>query len=131
MKINKTEVRVYYSDTDRGGVVYYSNYLKWFEVGRTELMREQGLSYAEFEKQNLIAPVVDVRCTYHDSAKYDDVITIETSIEKIGNSSIKFLYKLLRRNTLLAEGYTVNVFVDMKTKKSSRIPDKLREAFST
>ncbi|MBL7056107.1 acyl-CoA thioesterase [Candidatus Woesearchaeota archaeon] len=131
MKINKTEVRVYYSDTDRGGVVYYSNYLKWFEVGRTELLREQGLSYAEFEKQNLIAPVVDVRCTYHDSAKYDDVITIETSIEKIGNSSIKFLYKLLRRNTLLAEGYTVNVFVDMKTKKSSRIPDKLREAFST
>jgi len=74
---------------------------------------------------------VEVKCTYHDSAKYDDILTIETSIEKIGNSSIKFLYKILRENTLLAEGYTVNVFVDMKTKKSSRIPDKLREAFST
>ena len=127
---NKTKIRVYYADTDHGGVVYYANYLRWFEIGRTEILRQAGFNYADYEKKSLIAPVVEVKCNYNDSARYNDLIIIETNIEKIGNSSIKFNYKIIRKKDkkLLAEGYTVNVFVDMKTKKSTNIPEELRKA---
>ena len=64
MKTNETEQRVYYADTDHGQVVYYSNYLKWFEIGRTEILRQSGFDYSDFEKQNIIAPVVEVKCNY-------------------------------------------------------------------
>jgi len=111
MKTNKTEIRVYYSDTDHGGVVYYSNYLKWFEVGRTELLRQFGYDYADFEKQGLIAPIVEVHCNYKFPAQYNDVVIVKTSVDDIGNSSIKFNYEIINKksNRLLAEGYTVNV----------------------
>ena len=129
MKTNETEQRVYYADTDQGGVVYYANYLKWFEIGRTEILRKIGYDYSDFEKQGLIAPVVEVKCNFKFPAQYDEIIIIKTSIENIGNSSIKFIYKIIRKkeNKLLAEGYTVNVFVDMKTKKSANIPEKLKK----
>ena len=130
MKTNTTEQRVYYADTDHGQVVYYANYLKWFEIGRTEILRQYGFSYADFGKQGLIAPVVEVKCNYKQSAKYNDIIIIKTTIENVGNSSIKFNYKIIRKsdNELLAEGYTVNVFVDKETKKSTKIPNELRNA---
>ena len=129
MKTNTTEQRVYYADTDHGGVVYYSNYLKWFEIGRTEILRQSGFDYNEFEKQGIIATVVEVKCSYKEPARYNDVIIIKTTIESIGNSSIKFNYEIIRKNDnkLLAEGYTVNVFVDKKTMKSSKITDELRK----
>jgi len=116
MKTNKTQQRVYYADTDHGHVVYYANYLKWFEIGRTELLRQCGFNYVDFEKKGLIAPVVEVKCNYKEPAKYNDIIIIKTTIENIGNSSIKFNYKIIRKsdNEVLAEGYTVNVFVDKK-----------------
>lgn len=116
MKTNITEQRVYYADTDHGGVVYYSNYLKWFEIGRTEILRQAGFDYSQFEKQGIIAPVVEVKCSYKESARYNDLVIIKTTIGNIGNSSIKFNYEVLRKkdNILLAEGCTVNVFVDKK-----------------
>ncbi len=131
MRANRTEQRVYYSDTDHVGVVYYANYLKWFEIGRTEILRENKLDYDEFERQGLIAPVVEVKCTFKDPAKYNDRIIIETKVEHVGNSSIKFVYGIIRKNDkkLLAEGYTVNVFVGMKTGKPARIPERLRKIF--
>lgn len=130
MKTNTTEQRVYYADTDHGGGVYYSNYLKWFEIGRTEILRQSGFDYNDFEKHGIIAPVVEVKCNYKQPAKYNDIILIKTTIENIGNSSIKFNYKIIRKrdNEVLAEGYTVNVFVNKKTSKSTRIPDNLRNA---
>jgi len=133
MKYNETEQRVYYADTDHGQVVYYANYLKWFEIGRTELLRDYGFNYADYENQNLIAPVVEVKCNYKEPAKYNDIITIKTTIVNIGNSSIKFDYKIIRKkdNEVLAEGYTVNVFVNIKTRKSTRIPDNLRKSLET
>jgi len=130
MKTNETELRVYYADTDHEGVVYYANYLRWFEIGRTEILRQYGYDYSDIEKKNLIVPVVEVKCNYQESAKYNDIITIKTTIEKMGNSSIKFNYKIIRKedNKLLAEGYTVNVFVNAKTIKSTKIPDELRKS---
>src|SRR3989344_4318732 len=129
MKTNKTEQRVFYADTDHGGVVYYSNYLKWFEIGRTELLRNYGFDYADFEKKGLIAPVVEVHCTYKYPANYNDKILIKTKIDKVGNSSIKFSYEIINKksNILLAEGHTINVFVSKKTMKSTAIPKELRK----
>ena len=132
MKTNETEQRVYYSDTDHGGVVYYANYLKWFEIGRTEILRKAGFDYSDFEKQGIIVPVVEVKCNFKFPAQYNDLIIIKTSIDNIGNSSIKFIYEIIRKkdNKLLAEGYTVNVFVNKKEIKSMEIPDKLRKVLS-
>jgi len=130
MKTNSTELRVYYADTDHEGVVYYANYLKWFEIGRTEILRQYGFDYSAIEKQDLIVPVVEVKCNYSESARYNDIIIIKTTIGNIGNSSIKFHYEIIRKSDskLLAEGYTVNVFVNTKTMKSTKIPDELRKA---
>ena len=129
MKPNQTELRVYYSDTDHGHVVYYSNYLKWFEIGRTEILRQVGYDYSDFEKQNLIAPVVEVKCNYKQPARYNDIIIIKTTIDNIGNSSIKFNYDIIRKNdkVVLANGYTINVFVNMKTQESTPITEELRK----
>ena len=128
MKTNETWQRVFYSDTDHGGVVYYSNYLKWFEIGRTEILRQSGFDYNDFEKQGIIAPVVEVKCGYKEPARYNDVVIIKTTIGNIGNSSIEFQYEIIKKkgNKLLAEGYTVNVFVEKKTIKSVPIPKELR-----
>jgi len=127
---NKMDIRVYYADTDHEGVVYYANYLRWFEIGRTEILRQYGYDYCDIKKKNIIVPVVEVKCNYNDSAKYNDVIIIETSIERTRNSSIKFSYKIIRKKDekLLAEGYTVNVFVGRKTMSSIKIPEELRKA---
>ena len=130
MKTNETEIRVYYADTDHEGVAYYANYLKWFEIGRTEILRQYGYDYSDIEKKNIIVPVVEVNCSYKQSAKYNDIIIIKTTIGKIGNSSIKFNYEVIRKSDkkLLAKAYTVNVFVGRKTMKSIRIPDELRKS---
>ncbi len=125
--MNKTEHRVRYSDTDHFGVVYYARYLDWFEAGRTEILREKGVTYSELEKQGLFAPVVEIKVNYKKPPKYDDLVVLETSVEKVGNSSVKFNYKVFDKKTdeLLAEAYTVNVFIN-KEMESVRIPDDVR-----
>jgi len=132
MKSNETEHRVYYSDTDHGGAAYYANYLKWFEIGRTEILRKHGFNYADLERKGLIAPVVEVKCTYKSPAIYDDIIILKTKVANIRNSSIRFDYEITNKKTniLLAEGYTVNVFINIKAKNPVRIPDGLRKALS-
>ena len=131
MKTHQTRLKVYYFDTDHGGVVYYANFLKWFEVGRTEILRSKGFDYATFEELGLIAPVVDVQCTYENPARYNDDIVIKTRVEKIGNTSITFYHEIAKKENdqRLAHGRTTNVFIDMKTRKPVPIPDKIRKSF--
>ena len=131
MNRNITEHRVRYSDTDHFGVVYYARYLDWFEAGRTEILRVKGVTYADLEKKGFFAPVVEVKVNYKKPAKYDDIVVLETSIEHIGNSSIKFNYKVYdkKTNELLVEAYTVNVFIT-RGMKSVRIPGEVRSALS-
>ena len=129
MAKNITEHRVRYSDTDHFGVVYYARYLDWFEAGRTEILRDHGITYADLEKQGFFAPVVEIKVNYKKPARYDDIVVLETTVESIGNSSIKFLYKVLdkKTNELLVEAYTVNVFIT-KEMKPVRVPDEVRGA---
>jgi len=114
-----TQVRVRYAETDQMGIVYYANYLVWFEIGRVELLRSLGLAYSQLETDHeCILPVVEATCRYRSPARYDDQIFIETRPTLLRGSVIKFGYRILRKAaeatepTLLAEGETVHVVCD-------------------
>jgi acyl-CoA thioester hydrolase len=130
ININKTEFRVRYSDTDHFGVVYYANYLNWLEAGRTEILRDNGITYSELEKKGMFAPVVRLEVDWKDSARYDDFVIVETRIDKIGNSSVQFSYDLYRKglekNHLLATAKTVNVFITRNGEKVT-VPEEIRK----
>ena len=119
-----TRQRVRYAETDQMGIVYYANYLVWFELGRVELLRSLGLAYSQMEKDHkLILPVVEANCRYRAPARYDDEILIETRPAFVRNSVLKFAYRILRAGhdgtdpKLLAEGETVHVVCDENLKR--------------
>jgi acyl-CoA thioester hydrolase len=119
-----TQVRVRYAETDQMGIVYYANYLVWFEIGRVELLRSLGLAYSQLETDHqCILPVVEATCRYRSPARYDDEILIETRPSLLRRSVIKFGYRILRKSSegeepkLLAEGETVHVVCDGQLNK--------------
>lgn len=111
---SKTSVRVRYAETDKMGIVYHSNYLIWFEVGRSELFRELDLPYTEFEQQGLGLAVVEANCRYRKPTYYDDQLTVVTEIVKISSRSISFSYVVYRDELIVAEGKTVHVFLNQE-----------------
>jgi acyl-CoA thioester hydrolase len=127
--INITSCRVIYGDTDQMGVVYYANYLRWFERGRSELLRQLGLPYATIEENGYHFPVVEVSCRYHQSARYDDLIRIETEIAEIGRATLTFHYRIRREADagLLATGATKHACLDRRL-QVARIPKILEDA---
>ena len=129
-----TEVRVRYAETDQMGIVYYANYLVWFEIGRVEVLRTLGFSYSRLEKEHqCILPVIEVNCRYRSPARYDDQILIETRPSLLRGSVLKFAYRILRKAsadvepTLLAEGETVHVVCDDQLNKKP-LPEHYAEA---
>jgi acyl-CoA thioester hydrolase len=129
-----TEVRVRYAETDQMGVVYYANYLVWFEIGRVEVLRRLGLSYRQMEiEDGCILPVVEASCRYRASARYDDQILIETRPSLLRGSVLKFAYKIWRKASeteerkLLAEGETVHVVCDAQMNKTA-LPEQYTKA---
>ncbi len=119
-----TEVRVRYAETDQMGIVYYANYLVWFELGRVELLRSLGMAYSRLESDHgCILPVIESRCRYRSPARYDDEILIETKPALVRGSVLKFAYRILRKAhggsdaALLAEGETVHVVCDDQMKR--------------
>jgi acyl-CoA thioester hydrolase len=118
------QVRVRYAETDQMGIVYYANYLIWFEIGRVELLRSLGHAYSALESDHdCILPVVEATCRYRAPARYDDEILIETRPAMLRGAVLKFAYRILRKAPegaepqLLAEGETVHVVCDDKLKK--------------
>ncbi|WDC84629.1 thioesterase family protein [Caloramator sp. mosi_1] len=112
----RTKFRVRYKETDRMGIVYHSNYIVWFDVGRTELLRNLGFDYRHLEEIGLMLPVVEVNVRYKSPSYYDDLVEIEATILEVSRVKIKFGYKVYRGETLLAEGYTVHGFTDKNLK---------------
>jgi acyl-CoA thioester hydrolase len=120
-----TEIRVRYAETDQMNVVYYANYLVWFEVGRVELLRTLGFSYRQLEEEHgCILPVIEATCRYRSPARYDDQILIETRPALLRGPVLKFAYSIWRkppegeeRKLLLAEGETVHVVCDSQMNK--------------
>ena len=111
---NITKIRVIYADTDAMGIVYHTNYIKWFEVGRNELMRKLGIAYAEMEKNGVSLPLTKVGCHYLLPAKYDDLLIVETKIDYIKRAILKFNSQIWdeKKQNLLVEGYTVHACVN-------------------
>lgn len=129
--INETTVRVRYAETDQMGVVYHSNYLIWFEVGRVELLRQLGFSYREMEQRDqCFIAVVEARCRFKAPARYDDEVRVRTSLKHVRNSFIQFGYEAVRINdgVTLAEGETMHIVTDGSMTKRT-LPEKYREAF--
>ncbi len=121
----ETTYRVIYGDTDTGGVMYYGNYLRLFEIGRTELLRAHGLTYREIEEhEGLILPVVEAHVRYKAPARYDDLLTIETRLTEVKPHRVRFDYEVKREGRLLVQGYTVHVPVNREG-RLSRFPERL------
>jgi len=123
---NFTKVRVIYADTDAMGIVYHTNYIRWFELGRNELMRQLGVAYAEMEKLGLNLPLTRVSCHYLAPAKYDHLVIVETKFDYIKRASIKFNSRIWdeKHETLLVEGYTIHACTNNEG-KIRRIPKLL------
>lgn len=112
----KFNFRVRYQETDRMGIVYHSNYIIWFDIGRTEFMRSLGYEYTQLEKGGTWLPIIEVGCKYKSPAFYDDEIIIETSIEELTRVRIKFKYKVFRGEDVLVEGFTIQAFTNDRLK---------------
>ena len=124
MKINISKIRVIYADTDAMGIVYHTNYIKWFEIGRTELLRDMGIYYAVFESRGFNLPLTKAYCHYFLPARYDQVLLIETEIEYIKRASVKFNCSIWdeQQEKKLVEGYTVHACTNSEG-KIVRIPE--------
>jgi len=123
-KKNLTYYRVIYGDCDSMAIVYYSNYLKLFEIGRTEWLREQGITYREVESRGFFLPVTEAYLKYWKPAVYDDLLTIETSIGFVKRASTSFDYTIFRQQDVIVKGYTVHVCLD-RDDQIVRFPDFL------
>src|SRR5258708_3854474 len=129
---SETRVRVRYAETDQMGVVYHSNYLIWFEVGRVELIRQPGLDYKKMEEEDGCGiSVGDVHARYRAPARYDDELVIETRLLAARGAVVRFGYRILRitDGLLLCEGETMHVCVGVDMKKRS-LPLKYAERFA-
>lgn len=128
--------RVLYGDTDAGGVVYNANYLRYFEQGRTEMMRELVCSYRDIEKLGIVLPVTECFVRYKSPAFYDDLLTVETSIVELTRFTCKFAYRIIRnddvrpRPTLVAKGYTVHAAVTRQG-KLIQLPEDITATLET
>lgn len=126
----RTTVRVRYAETDRMGVVYYANYLVWFEVGRTEWLRDTGWSYREMESAGVGLPVIEAHCEYRQAARYDDEIEIVTRATLLTPVRIRFDYDVVRAgDQVLAVGHTVHAALDANG-RPCRLPERVRALLS-
>ncbi|MBI4623015.1 MAG: acyl-CoA thioesterase [Verrucomicrobia bacterium] len=113
---SRTAVTVRYAETDMMGVVYHGSYLPWFEIGRTNLLKEMGLPYRKLEADGYLLPVLEVAAKYIRPAVYDDTVTIVTTLRERPILRIRLEYEVRRGDELLATGHTVHVFVDREGK---------------
>jgi acyl-CoA thioester hydrolase len=128
MLSHKTPYRVIYGDTDNMGVAYYANYLRWFEIGRTELLRAWGLPYHQIESQGLLLPVAEAQCRYLLPARYDQLLIIEASLDASYQGGLRITYRILSEDEqhLHATGYTRHAFVNTQG-RVVRPPKFMRE----
>ena len=130
--IRRSRVRVRYAETDRMGVVYYANYFVWFEVGRTEWLRDTGWSYRDMERDGVSLPVIEAHCDYRRPARYDDDIEIRTRATRLTPVRIRFDYEIWRagdgsgEDGPAASGHTVHAAVDTDG-RPCRLPARVRE----
>jgi acyl-CoA thioester hydrolase len=128
----ETSLRVRYAETDAMGIVYHTNYIVWFEVGRGEFMRQQGGNYRQFEAQGLYLPVTEVDARFIAPARYDDVVVVRTFVAQVRSRTITMYYEVLMQETgqLLVTGHTKHLCTDREG-RVRRFPPDLVDAFSS
>jgi len=131
MPASVSTLRVRYAETDKMGVVYYANYLVWFEVGRADLLRSLGWSYREMETAGVSLPVIEAHCAYQRPARYDDELEIHTVGRMLSPVRMEFDYEVIRiqDGTVAATGKTVHAALD-STGRPCRLPQRVREVFA-
>ena len=128
MNYHQTRIRVRYSETDQMRVVYHGNYAQYFEIGRVEWLRNQGISYKWMEENGIMLPVVSLTMNYKKSARYDELLTLKTFLKKMSTVKIEFDYELYNeKEELLTTGNSVLVFVDMKTGRPTSPPQYISD----
>ncbi len=127
-RVTTSIVRVRYAETDQMGIVYYANYLVWFEIGRTEWLRETGWTYREIERDGLMLPVIEAHCEYRQGARYDDELEIRTRARLKSPVRIQFDYQIVRRadEAAIADGFTVHVTLDRQG-RPIRLPARVKD----
>ncbi|MCK5815196.1 MAG: acyl-CoA thioesterase [Flavobacteriaceae bacterium] len=126
MLTHELKIRVRYGETDQMGYVYYGNYAQFFEMGRAEWLRNINASYKTLEDTGIMLPVLNLNVNYLKPAKYDDLLTLKTTLKKIPSVKIEFGFEIFnKKNELLTTGYTSLVFIDIKKNKPIRCPDYL------
>lgn len=124
--VSITKYRVNFYDTDAMAVVHHANYIRWFEIGRVEFLRQIGITLNDMMEDGYVFPITEVRCKYVASGKFDDVLRIETTPVALDKVKMEFSYNIYRDsdNTLLVKGFTQNVFTSRKTGHITRLPAK-------
>jgi acyl-CoA thioester hydrolase len=129
--VSRSVVRVRYAETDKMGVVYYANYLVWFEVARADLLRSLGWTYRDMEHSGVSLPVIEAHCEYHRPARYDDELEIHASGRLLSPVRMEFTYQVRRiaDDLVAATGRTVHAALD-STGRPCRLPARIREVFA-
>jgi acyl-CoA thioester hydrolase len=132
MLCHTAKCRVIYGDTDNMGIAYHANYLRWFEIGRAEMFRSLNLTYKEIEKKGIFLPVAKVCCDFISPARYDDLLSIETSLDPTFKAGVKFDYRVTvdGKNRVSASGFTRHACVNARG-KVVRPPAFIREIIQT
>jgi acyl-CoA thioester hydrolase len=123
--VHEIEIRVRYQETDGQRRVHHANFLTYFEMGRTEMLRAHGRSYREFEDAGLFMVVSEATVRYHAPAEYDDLLVLRTRVDKAGAAHIRHAYELVRDGRIIVTGETTVVCVDREG-RVRRLPDWLR-----
>jgi len=126
----KCEIRIIFGDTDQMGVVYYANYLRFFEGARAEYWRSLGRSYKDLERAQIAMPVVEAHCNYRRPAYYEDLLEIDISVGEMRAASIRFVYVVRRGADLIADGYTRHAVIGPNGRPRA-IPDFIRDLVQT
>ena len=116
------DIRVRYSETDNMGIVHHSNYVCYYEIARTEMLREFGTTYRELENSGIMMPVLDMECHYIKPAHYDDLLTVRVTLAKLPTVRIRFDYQIFRGDELLNIGSVTLAFIHAETRRACRAP---------
>ena len=124
--ISRVEYHVNFYDTDAMEVVHHSNYIRWFEIGRVEFLREAGITLGELMDDGIVFPITDVSAKFLSRGRFDDVLVIETTPTALTKAKMAFDYRILRKGeeTVLVTGHTQNVFTSRDTGRIARLPEK-------
>jgi len=128
----ESRTRVRYKDTDQMGIAHHSNYIVWFEIGRTDLCRATGITYADIEARGFLLVVTDIACRYRTPYRYDDEVLVRTSVASSASRIMKFAYELYdaKGETIHALGSTSHMWLDKVTRRPSRAPEDVMKAFA-